>query len=122
MSAEQNIANSMRRCATLGRPACAERCPYRNEPDCVNVMLRDGADAIDELREDRDAAYLAGHQIADKLPTWISVEERLPGDNEFVLCFSGQRYMVVASTQVFETFKITHWMPLPNPPARAIDK
>jgi hypothetical protein len=66
---------------------------------------------------------------------WISIKERLPGDEELVLCFAKE----VAPAQYFESgnrfsrypnhtetdrvgayyfINVTHWMPLPEPPTK----
>lgn len=97
-------------------------------------LMRQAADAIDELRkavlrlEDESGLY-------DELPTyyiyptkWMSVTERLPKNAGVYLCriksFDGEfRYtdtMKYVDGFFYErgvaTERITHWMPLPEPP------
>lgn len=58
---------------------------------------------------------------------WVSVEERLPGDNERVIAYrpneadvSAYKYCVMWGWSVKMSMKhrgISHWMPLPEPPA-----
>ena len=56
---------------------------------------------------------------------WISVRDRMPEDDTYVLVYSGGRYQVAAHTsdngncwyQNGRYFMVaTHWMPLPEPP------
>ena len=59
---------------------------------------------------------------------WVSVEERLPGDNERVIAYrpneadvSAYKYCVMWGWSVKMSMKhrgISHWMPLPEPPDR----
>ena len=94
--------------------------------------------AIDEFAHDltcdRECAQ-AGKDT--NVPSWISVEERLPQDNADVLvhAIGNNENSVVAMTSYthnlhgyniegwrspwqyfFHEYKITHWMPLPEPP------
>ena len=71
-------------------------------------------------------------EIAEKIPTltppneWVSVEERLPDDNERVIAYrpkeadvSAYKYCVMWGWSVKMSMKhrgISHWMPLPEPP------
>lgn len=60
---------------------------------------------------------------------WISVKDRLPSHNEWILAFDGEKMCVcwfdlsyhdylfmfgMSSSQQFRN--VTHWMPLPEPP------
>lgn len=84
------------------------------------------------LRYDRDQ-YAAGYRAGKKaaVPKWISVEKRLPeDDNVFVLCavkdgsetFATEGWYLKRNGHISPldenyTFgDVTHWMPLPEPP------
>ena len=75
------------------------------------------------------------NQVADHLirngvtvQEWISVDERLPDDNDRVIAFrpnetetSAYKYCIMWGWSVKVSLKqhsrgITHWMPLPHPP------
>ena len=58
---------------------------------------------------------------------WISVKDKLPEINEFVLCFNKLNGVLIGFIDVDELWKlhlyrgmvpepITHWMPMPAPP------
>lgn len=57
---------------------------------------------------------------------WISVEERLPPEDQLVLCWcdDGDNAACEVSSHhnsfftdwTFELLPVTHWMPLPEPP------
>lgn len=60
---------------------------------------------------------------------WISVNEKLPEHGQFVLVFVREGIMTVVRADVskcnyifmtqdlrHQVFKVTHWMPLPEPP------
>lgn len=49
--------------------------------------------------------------------TWISVTDRLPPDDELVLCWTGAQYDLDMSIEGFFNEDYTHWMPLPCPPS-----
>ena len=56
--------------------------------------------------------------------SWISVDERLPENGEYVLCVSGAGIIQIAlfdsSVYVYGFYSnsVTHWQPLPAPPAK----
>ena len=89
----------------------SENCvAYKLDADFANAVT-DAADAIEEL--------LA------KVPTWISVEERLPEDEQWLLVWGhGQKIPTMmfreSGAWIDDQFEfhttITHWMPLPTPP------
>jgi hypothetical protein len=56
-------------------------------------------------------------------PRWISVEERLPDNEDVVLCVTKNKRPFVCRYdhywkhwRVSGSVKVTHWMPLPEPP------
>lgn len=69
-----------------------------------------------------------GYQYAQTHPNWISVEEKLPEENERVRAWSlenNEEYLCDYHDGIFEDFygpftdgKITHWMPLPQLPRK----
>ena len=102
---------------TCGSINC-EDCEYY-ESICSHTtderLAPDALALIERLESERDAAL-------SKVPKWISVEDRLPDHNQRVLAYRAE------SRDTFEEFrmccgwaikgKITHWMPLPEPPRR----
>ena len=136
------LISGLRYCAANHESHCFEPpgCPMKHKVGCVDAIKIAAADAIEHLIEERDAAYLAGHQIADKLPVWISVEERLPEEEESVFVvrkFLGVKGQVPPSTYTEIAYRIgdrwvadsdeykiarhrhtdpLFWMPLPEPP------
>lgn len=70
------------------------------------------------------ANYLIAHGVT--VQEWISVDDRLPDDNDRVIAFrpnepetSGYKYCVMWGWSVKASLKhrgITHWMDMPQPP------
>ena len=77
-------------------------------------------------------------RIYDLFPHWISVEDKLPNEDEFVQVFCGghavigrlhkKRWQLGFETKTCVHIisanskdKVTHWMPLPAPPNHIID-
>ena len=76
-------------------------------------LLPDPRDARLLCSERKD--FLAGYQAA--APQWISVKNKLPEHNTYVLVTDGSE---VHRSKVWQEFfdmgPVTHWMPLPKPP------
>ena len=90
------------------------------------------------IRSGKTAAYFYGEgcrkvlEAIDAAPTidpeslrptahWISVKDRLPEKDEYVLCFCniGDGFQAIfhyGKERKFNGTAVTHWMPLPEPP------
>lgn len=99
--------------------ACCENadckaCPY----DSVGITI---VECLDALVGD---AFDYINQLEARVPKWISVEERLPEDDDDVLIFSNERVIFVGcykngqwiSYSLYAIYGnvVTHWMPLPS--------
>lgn len=85
---------------------------------------------IDSFNENIEAIRDYIHQLEAQVPRWISVEERLPGDQRSILTVNGHgeiRMMALwkkdgdmwtwlCSGRMMHFNDITHWMPLSEPP------
>ena len=93
---------------------------------CTNAYLNDTA---------QDVLIMVGNWIDEAqeitVPTWIPVSERLPRPNKLVLCWweSGNGEKEHYGFATFQSHgvwyvsnegmpKVTHWMPLPEPPIK----
>ena len=89
---------------------------YFGESDDVSVMMIEAANAIEDL-ENRLNLWRQ-----DKIRRWIPVTERLPEKYNRVLVYSKATRMgrgidfINADGNWFSTQKVSHWMPLPQPP------
>lgn len=108
------------RCCKFGEPC--DRCPVVSDQNCVNVMHKRAADLIERLTAENAA-------LREKVPQWISVEERRPEPGKRVLAtdgvFVGEAYRTSADTwRRYDGIAmrdclgsiVTHWMPLPDAP------
>ena len=118
---EKEIVQALRCCAYGTR---CEKCPAINEPDCIDANDLRAADAIERLTAENAA-------LREKVPQWISVEDRLPEDwkdEDGVLVnymiytpefgadignyhAKDKRWLCMAIPCT-----VTHWMPLPGAP------
>ena len=64
----KEIVQALRCCAYWTR---CEKCPARNETDCIDANDLRAAAAIERLTAENAA-------LREKVPQWISVEDRLP--------------------------------------------
>ena len=108
------------RCCKFGEPC--DRCPVVSDQNCVDVMHKCAADLIERLTAENAA-------LREKVPQWISVEERRPEPGKRVLAtdgvFVGEAYRTSADTwRRYDGIAmrdclgsiVTHWMPLPEAP------
>jgi len=130
------LAKSFRHCAE--KRECAS-CPmYVTERKCPDFEVRKlAADAIEELLKENGELENSGRvlmaafaRLKEKVPHWISVEERLPEAYQNVLTcawklFGPDRRRVYGIDYTLdngewacggESYKtiVTHWMPLPS--------
>ena len=116
---EKEIVKSLRSCH-FGAP-CA-RCPAVNYKNCMDETHKCAADLIERLTAENA-------ELREKVPQWISVEERRPEPGKRVLAtdgvFVGEAYRTSADTwRRYDGIAmrdclgsiVTHWMPLPEAP------
>lgn len=143
MKTPDEIKKELERCTTYicGFPYC-EGCLYgidaeKAESDCVDALLKDALAYIQQLENYIGELTEKVSQLEAAQPKWISVEDRLPEDNLNVLVYAigDNENSVIAMTgythkmygyniegwrspwqYFFYEYKITHWMPLPEPP------
>lgn len=93
-----------------------KNCSYEEILNCTESVMED---ALDYIR-----------QLEAQVPKWISVDERLPKDKQYVLIMwngvlqfgfykPNRREWVNLITGCDTKYKVTHWMPLPEPPEGA---
>lgn len=104
-----------------------ERLTYKIAPEVVTYDAVDGSnfqEIINKLGA-YESTGLTPEEIMDgKLLTgWISVEEKLPEHNTYVICTNEETVReLFYSCGCFysgmddQTREVTHWMPLPQPP------
>ena len=116
---DKGIVQALRRCQ-FGAP-CA-RCPAVSNENCMDEMHKCAADIIERLNAENAA-------LREKVPRWISVDDRHPKPGTRVLAtdgvFVGEAYRTSADTwRRYDGIAmrdcigsiVTHWMPLPEAP------
>ena len=119
---DKEIIQALRICSRrTDAQTCAE-CPLFDSEDCRGDMMVGAADLIERLTAENTA-------LREKVPQWISVEERRPEPGKRVLAtdgvFVGEAYRTSADTwRRYDGIAmrdclgsvVTHWMPLPEAP------
>lgn len=116
---EKEIVQALR-CCKIGVPC--EKCPVVGNKDCFEEVNTAAAELIERLTAENAA-------LREKVPQWISVEERRPEPGKRVLAtdgvFVGEAYRTSADTwRRYDGIAmrdclgsiITNWMPLPEAP------
>lgn len=114
----QEIAQALRCCA---EGECKD-CQLYGKIACVETLCKYALDLIERLTAENAA-------LREKVPRWISVEERRPEPGKRVLAtdgvFVGEAYRTSADTwRRYDGIAmrdclgsiVTHWMPLPGAP------
>lgn len=115
----EEIIQALRYCK-FGVPC--EKCPVVGNEDCCDEVNTAAADLIERLTAENAA-------LREKVPQWVSVEERRPESGKRVLAtdgvFVGEAYRTSADTwRRYDGIAmrdcigsiVTHWMPLPDAP------
>lgn len=116
---EKEIIQALR-CCQFGEP-CAS-CPAVSNKNCIDEMHKCAADLIERLTAENAA-------LREKVPRWISVDDRNPKPGTRVLAtdgvFVGEAYRTSADTwRRYDGIAmrdcigsvVTHWIPLPETP------
>ena len=117
----KEIVQSLRQCAKSDCSSCG-MCPIFPDRECVEHLATAAASLIERLTAENAA-------LREKVPQWISVEERRPEPGKRVLAtdgvFVGEAYRTSADTwRRYDGIAmrdclgsiITNWMPLPEAP------
>ena len=117
----KEIAQALRCCADY---SCSAKCPaFPAGLDCREEMHKEVLALIERLTAENAA-------LREKVPQWISVEDRLPIDrlSKYLVAFRDAGGSIVDMARYFPSDGwtcdnwevpqnlITHWMPLPDSP------
>lgn len=119
---DQEIVRALHIC---GEDEPCETCPVQLDEDervCVGALFKHAAAAIERLTAENAA-------LREKVPQWISVEDRLPEWGQRVIATNGV-FVGEAFRRVMDIWlryddgaaracigdEVTHWMPLPGAP------
>ena len=114
----------VKRLRTCGSSLSCIKCKW--SPDCggTGEVLRKAADAIEGLLEIEKRYY----DLLEKMPRWVSVTERLPEHNTYVIVgnLNGMvREALFVDRDIwldplgnYSRCPVTHWMPRPEPPGK----
>ena len=128
MKTPEEIKRGLEHCASYN--PCFQ-CDYdaRDWPRCVTRLHGDAKAYIQQLEQDNAQKDERIRQLEQRVPRWISVEERLPEDGVEVIVhsdrFGGSTHTAYYRHARQEWFEhngvrlipnVWHWMPLPAPP------
>ena len=119
---DKEIIQVLRICATHIEKGCG-LCPQMKYVRCTERLADEAITMIERLTAENAA-------LREKVPQWVSVEERLPIDRlkKYLVAFRDAGGPIVDMARYFPSDGwtcdnwdvpqnlITHWMPLPEPP------
>lgn len=119
---DKEIVQALRQCAKSDCSSCG-MCPTFPDRECVEHLATAAASLIERLTAENAA-------LREKVPQWISVEDRLPIDrlSKYLVAFRDAGGSIVDMARYFPSDGwtcnnwdvpqnlITHWMPLPDAP------
>ena len=119
----EEIIQALRVCSRRTDAQTCAKCPLFDSEDCMGDMMVGAADLIERLTAENAA-------LREKVPQWISVEDRLPIDrlSKYLVAFRDAGGSIVDMARYFPSDGwtcdnwevpqnlITHWMPLPDSP------
>ena len=120
---DKEIVQALRVCSRRTDAQTCAKCPLFDSEDCMGDMMVGAADLIERLTAENAA-------LREKVPQWISVEDRLPIDrlSKYLVAFRDTGGSIVDMARYFPSDGwtcdnwevpqnlITHWMPLPDSP------
>ncbi len=124
----KEIIQALRCCE---KEVCADGglCPLFSDADCIVHLCEAVTDLIERLTAENAKAEAERDALREKVPQWISVEDRHPKTGTRVLAtdgvFVGEAYRTSADTwRRYDGIAmrdcigsvVTHWMPLPEAP------
>lgn len=118
----EEIIQELRQCAKSDCSSCG-MCPIFPDRECVEHLATAAASLIERLTAENAA-------LREKVPQWISVEDRLPIDrlSKYLVAFRDAGGSIVDMARYFPSDGwtcdnwevpqnlITHWMPPPEAP------
>jgi hypothetical protein len=118
----QEIVQALRQCAKSDCSSCG-MCPIFPDRECVEHLATAAASLIERLTDENAA-------LREKVPQWISVEEKLPADyiKRYLIAFKDAGGSIVDAARYIPGLGweccnwevpqglITHWIPLPDAP------
>ena len=118
----EEIVKSLRNCVADGN-GCCFRCPEDCNGPCQENLMKQAADAIENMSEAYDKLSRHMDDLAALMPRWIPVTERLPEQNGTYLAFALEEENTMnfydGHWMLYDTDYrryVTHWMPLPESP------
>lgn len=122
---EKEIIRALRICSRRTDVQTCAECPLFDNEDCMGDMMVGAADLIERLTAENAA-------LREKVPQWISVEDRLPIDrlSKYLVAFRDAGGSIVDMARYFPSDGwtcnnwevpqglITDWMPLPGAPEK----